>query len=91
MDLPGYSPGFNADEAIWGWGREESTRNLRLGCKAKVQEMIGSFLAGLTSRKDDVKRRCRTALQSRAEALLRDSLDRLSTPRKCTSPTLALV
>ena len=22
MNLPGYSPDFNADEAIWGWARE---------------------------------------------------------------------
>ena len=23
-----YRPGFNADEAIWGWAREEVTANL---------------------------------------------------------------
>ena len=62
MNLPGYSLGFNTDEAIWGWDREESSGNLRLGCKAKVQETVGSFLAGLTSRKDEVKRRGRTVL-----------------------------
>ena len=28
MNLPGYSPDFNADEAIWGWAREEATGNL---------------------------------------------------------------
>ena len=28
VNLPGYSPDFNADEAIWGWAREESTGNL---------------------------------------------------------------
>ena len=22
LNLPGYSPDFNADEAIWGWARE---------------------------------------------------------------------
>ena len=27
MNLPGYSPDFNADEAIWGWAREEATGN----------------------------------------------------------------
>ena len=29
--LPGCSPDFNADEAIWGWVREEATGNLCLG------------------------------------------------------------
>ena len=72
VNLPGYSPDFNADEAIWGWAREEATGNLCLGTKAKVQEQVGHFLAGLVGRKDAVKGRCRTVLQSRAEALLRD-------------------
>ena len=26
VNLPGYSPDFNADEAVWGWGREEGHR-----------------------------------------------------------------
>ena len=73
MNLPGYSPDFNADEAIWGWAREEATGNLCLGTKAKVQERVGGFLAGLTSRREEVKRRCRTILQSRADEYLRDS------------------
>ena len=38
MNLQGYSPDFYADEAIWGWVREEATGNLCLGSKAKVQE-----------------------------------------------------
>ena len=38
MNLPGYSPDFNADEAIWGWAREEATGNLCLGTKSRVQE-----------------------------------------------------
>ena len=69
VNLPGYSPDFNADEAMWGWARQEATGNLCLGTKAAVQERAGNFLAGLSSRKDEVKRRCRTILQSRAEAL----------------------
>ena len=69
VNLPGYSPDFNADEAIWGWAREEATGNLCLGSRAAVQERVGSFLARLISRKDEVKRRCRTVLQSRAESL----------------------
>ena len=90
VNLPGYSPGFNADEAIWGWAREEATGNLCLGTSAKVQERVGSFLAGLASRKDEVKRPCRTVLQSRAEILSRD----IQTPSQSTAnahPTLAMV
>ena len=72
MNLPGYSPDFNADEAVWGWAREEATGNLCLGTKALVQEKVGNFLEGLAGRKEEVKRRCRTILQSRAEELLRN-------------------
>ena len=90
VNLPGYSPDFNGDEAIWGWAREEATGNLCLGSKAKVQERVGSFLAGLSSRKDEVRRRCRTVLQSRAETLLRDS--RLDSHHPANAhPTLVLV
>ena len=73
VNLPGYSPDFNADEAIWGWAREEATGNLCLGSRVAVQERVGNFLAGLASRKDEVQRRCRTILQSRTEAFLRTS------------------
>ena len=71
VNLPGCSPDFNADEAVWGWAREEATGNLRLGTKALVQEKVGNFLEGLAGRKEEVKRRCRTILHSRAEDLLR--------------------
>ena len=90
MNLPGYSPDFNADEAVWGWVREEATGNRCLGTKALVQERVGNFLHGLASRKDEVKRRCRTVLQSRAEGLLRDSQPP-SQPTANAHPTLALV
>ncbi len=73
VNLPGYSPDFNAAEAVWGWAREEATGNLCLGTKALVQERVGNFLGRLASRRDEVKRRCRTVLQSRAAGLLRDS------------------
>ena len=85
VNLPGYSPDFNADEAVWGWAREEATGNLCLGSRAAVQERVGSFLARLTSRKDEVRRRCRTLLQSRAEALLRASRPDSQPSGKCTS------
>ena len=90
VNLPGYSPDFNADEAVWGWAREEATGNLCLGTKALVQERVGNFLQGLSSRKDEVKRRCRTVLQSRAETLRRD-IQTLSQPTTNAHPTLALV
>ena len=90
VNLPGYSPDFNADEAIWGWAREETTGNLCLGSRAAVQERVGKFLAGLSSRKDEVRRRCRTVLQSRAETLPRDSRPDSQHPANA-HPTLALV
>ena len=90
MNLPGYSPDFNADETIWGWVREEVTGNLCLGSRAVVQERVGKFLAGLASRKEEVRRRCRTILQSRAEALLRESRPDSQDPINA-HPTLALV
>jgi transposase len=70
VNLPGYSPDFNPDEAIWDWAREEVTANLCLGTKAAVQQKLGTFFTQLASRMDEVKQRCRTALQARAEELL---------------------
>ncbi len=67
--LPAYSPDFNADEAIWGWAREEVTANTCLGTKAKVQEKLGAFFRGLAERTDEVKCRCRTKLQAEADTL----------------------
>ena len=90
VNLPGYSPDFNADEAIWGWAREEATGNLCLGSRAAVQERVGKFLAGLSSRKDEVRRRCRTVPQSRAETLPRDSRPDSQHPANAL-PALALV
>ena len=42
--LPSYSPDFNADEAIWGWARQEATANLCLTTRAAVQEKVGDSL-----------------------------------------------
>ena len=64
VNLPGYSPDFNADEAIWDWAREEVTANLCLGTKAAVQEKLGHFFAQLAYRTDEVKQRCRNRLAS---------------------------
>ena len=90
VNLPGYSPDFNADEAIWGWAREEATGNLCLGTMEAVLERVGSFLTSLAGRKDEVRRRCRTVLQSRAESLLQDSQPHRR-PQANAHSTLALV
>lgn len=85
VNLPAYSPDFNADEAIWDWAREEATANVCLGAKAAVQEKLGNFFAQLPYRKEEVKRRCRTVLQARVEALTR------SRQTNNVDPTLASV
>ena len=55
-----------------------------------IQQRVGHLLAGLVSRRDEVRRRCRTVLQSKAEALLRDS--RPDSQHSANAhPTLALV
>ena len=69
VNLSSYSPDFNADEAVWGWVRQEVTANLCLGTRAAVQEKVGNFFANLASRRDEVKRRCRTVLQARVAEL----------------------
>ena len=73
VNLPSYSPDFNADEPIWGWVRQEATANVCLGTRAAVRERVGTFFADLPHRRDEVKRRCRTALQARAAELLRST------------------
>ena len=88
--MRGYSPDFNADEAVWGWARQEGTGNQCLGTKALAQERVSGFLDGLASRKDEVKRRCRTLLQSKAEGMAQESSPN-SKPASNAHPTLALV
>ena len=56
-----------------GWVREEGAGNFYLASREAVRERVGGSLSGLANRKDGVKQRCRTALQSRAEELLRNS------------------
>ena len=70
VNLPGYSPDFNADEAIWNWVRHEVTANLCLGTKSAVQEKVNNFFTQLAGLPAEVKQRCRTVLQTRAEGLL---------------------
>jgi len=68
--LPAYSPDFNPDEAIWDWAREEVTANTCFGTAVKVREKLDSFFAGLTRRTAEAQRRCRTTLQTQADALM---------------------
>jgi transposase len=68
--LPAYSPDFNADEAIWDWAREEATANTCFGTVAKVRERLDAFFAMLAERAAEVRQRCRTLLQSKADALM---------------------
>ena len=88
--LPGYSPDFNADEAVSGWVREEVTANTCFGSKAKVREAVGEFFRTLTDRAEEVKHRCRTVLQARAAALEPPAAAILQHPQH-VDPTLALV
>ena len=88
--LPGYRPDFNADEAIWNWVRQEVTANLCLGAKSAVQEKVNNFFTQLAGRQAEVKQRCRTVLQTRAEGLLGKAH---ADPRRPTNvdPTLVSV
>jgi len=88
--LPAYSPDFNGDEAIWGWVREEVTANTCFGTKAKVREAVGAYFRTLPDRADEVRRRCQTILQARADDLAVVAADILQHPRHA-DPTLALV
>ena len=56
--LPSYRPDFNADEAVWGWVRQDVTANLCLGTRAAVPEKVGDFFADLAGRRG----RAQTAL-----------------------------
>ena len=88
--LPAYSPDFSGDEAIWEWARAEVTTNTCLGTKAKVQEKVGEFFRGLVDRTAEVKQRCRTLLQARADALMLPTTQSLRETNHVDS-TLALV
>ena len=89
VNLPGYSPDFNADEAIWDWAREEVTANLCLGTKPQCRKSwafsLPSWLTEQT-RSSTVSNR----LASRVEALPRPTLAS-SYHAFHVDPTLALV
>ncbi|MHB1007082.1 MAG: IS630 family transposase [Chloroflexota bacterium] len=100
--LPGYSPDFNADEAIWDcalrlgiqnvrhWARDEVTANTCLGTKARVREKMGQFFRDLSERTAEAKQRCRTVLQAKADAL-DEASSRMLTQSDHVDPNLALV
>ena len=69
VNLPSYSPDFNADETSWSWVRQELNANLCLGTEAAVSEKVGDFFTRLACRREEVKRRCRIMLQARATEL----------------------
>ena len=68
--LPAYSPDYNAAEHLRAWVRQEATATTCFGTAAKVGAAVGRFFAGLAERADEVKRRCRAALQAEAAAAL---------------------
>lgn len=68
--LPGYSPDFNPDEAIWDWIREDVTANTCFDKAAKVREKVDAFFIGLADCAEEVKQRCRRDLQALADALV---------------------
>ena len=70
VNLPSYGPDFNADEAIWGWVRQEATANQCLGSRAAVREKVDGFFTDLAYRREEIKRRCRTVLQAKADELI---------------------
>ena len=90
MSLPGYIPDFNAAEAIWDWAREEVTANLCLGTKAAVQDKLGHFFAQLAYWTEEVRHRCQTVLQARAEEFLKGA-QASSDHAMHVDPTLVLV
>ena len=69
VNLPTYSPYYNADEAIWGGVRQEATANRCLETCAAVRERVDGFFTDPAHRREEVKRRCRTARQAHAAEL----------------------
>jgi hypothetical protein len=77
-------------EHIWGWVRAEVTANTCFGTKAKVREKVGAFFHGLTDRTDEVKCRCRTVLQTQADAFT-SAVRTILQPSNHVDSALALV
>jgi transposase len=90
VPLPGYSPDFNPDEAIWDWLREDVTANTCFGTAANVREKVDAFFAGLVERAAEVQRRCRRDLQAQADTLVA-AANQLFTQTQHVDSTLELV
>jgi transposase len=88
--LPGYSPDFNPDEAIWDWIREDVTANICFGTADKVREEVDAFFAQLPKRAAEVQRRCRRNLQAQADTLV-EAANQLFASIKHVDFTLASV
>ena len=88
--LPADSPDFNPDEHVWGWVRAEVTANTCFGTTARVREQVGAFFRGLADRIDEVKRRCQTILQTKADSYTA-AVHAILQPATHVDPTLALV
>ena len=81
MNLPGYSPDFNADEAVWGWAREEAVLGQQGGGAGACRQIPGRAV--------QPERRGETALPDGPAIKGRNTPARLPprfpAPGKCTS------
>jgi hypothetical protein len=77
-------------EHVWGWVRAEVTANTCFATKAKVRDKVGAFFRGLAARTDEVKRRCQTILQTKADSYSA-AVHAILQPSLHVDPTLALV
>ena len=71
VNLPSYSPDSDADEAIWGWVRQEATADRCLRTRIAVREVVGDFFIDPARRREEVERRCGIILHARAAELAR--------------------
>jgi transposase len=88
--LPGYSPDFNPDEAIWNWIRQDVTANTCFDSASKVREQVDAFFVGLAERAAEVQQRCRRDLQAQADALM-EAADQMFAQTKHVDFTLESV
>ena len=81
--LPGYSPDFKANEAVWGWVKEEGP-GICVWEARPCYSRGSNFLSGLPSRSGEVKRRLPDgpAIKSRRAPVILPDQFRLQ--RKCT-------
>ena len=84
VNLPGYSPDFNSDEAVWGWAREEATG--RLGSRAAVRKGSATSWPGWPAGE-----RGEAPLPDGTAVTGRSTAAGDSSPQANAHPTLALV